>query len=653
MEPRSGWEVFDSPKSQTPENVEDVSLRQNGRKEAFIETISEKKNETKLHSQNEIGEDKITSLFQATSSHRSVDVTFPPHHLSSSNQRVSRPSSAIPRVSPTSEDRSDGVILSAIFAVDKISYDVELFDDRIVWTPVTPGKTKKPVSESHQDLPMVDKGMIYLHEICSVRLKNIKSIRSGSITTIGFAIFTAQSKSGNKLREQSMLFLCFSREICIQWASRIKAAITARVERPKRLLILSSGSIQSRMMWDDMIDAKIQMACIKGQLVEIVKPNSVTEYIQKMLAEQSVSRDAESYDGILMLGKIGLFSEAVNAILQFKKEILRSGAWHPNIPTLGFIPTTSVSYISSEIHGCSDAETALFHALYGCTQTVPISSYYDEDGNFLKYGIVASYGFSGGDTTYDTITKGFGAIQSSIKKGFAFTKAIVQRRSYSCEIQYKDSPQSFEPFDEDELFQGEFKKYSIVNQFYVEDDDEQCHSRSSLHPPHDSDSGVWPQFDKWDTVPCRCYLDITVTSLPQNNDEFSDGCQLSATLVRETMSRKELLKGMGSQVSISSVMSQKNKSEIQDKTDVIRASEFVIKPTSLSSNGSSNSNSFSKWTIDGNCLDSKIQELHVKVEELPLIMYGRTPGQPLCLPLDQTILRLTSTPEDVALDSMA
>lgn len=66
--------------------------------------------------------------------------------------------------------------------------------------------------------------------------------------------------------------------------------------------------------------------------------------------------------------------------------------------------------------------------LAGCIQSIPICKFYDKDGNFLRYGLTASYGFSGGDTSADVPGSKLGAIQGSLKKSFAFTKAIVQRR---------------------------------------------------------------------------------------------------------------------------------------------------------------------------------------------------------------------------------
>lgn len=60
-----------------------------------------------------------------------------------------------------------------------------------------------------------------------VRLDTLMEIPAPQAT---FHHFVCYSRSkGNKLREQSTLFLCYSREICVEWATKIKAAILGMV----------------------------------------------------------------------------------------------------------------------------------------------------------------------------------------------------------------------------------------------------------------------------------------------------------------------------------------------------------------------------------------------------------------------------------------
>lgn len=641
--PKSGWEVFGT--------------------EASTDTthLPNEKVHRECPAEGEVGadnRDKIASMFQASRSNTPSSVKRSHRPILPGSAR-SRPSTAIPNLAvEKNHDKPHNAILSAIFLIEKTSYDVQLYEDRIAWTPVDQlyKKSKPDVVER----TLIDHGQVFIHQISAVRLKNIRNVKAKKITTIGFAIFTAGSK-GEKLREHSTHFLCYSREICVLWASKIKAAIIARTDRPTHLLVISPNIFMSTSAWSSVVEPRLQTVGIKYTHKEFKKGDNVSEYVKKMLSEQSACQDSESFQGIVVIGKLAFFSEIVSAMIEFKNDTLKSGTWLNHFPAIGYIPSASNNFVGKELHRNSDAETAVLHVIYGCTQSIPICEFYDKDGNFLRYGLTASYGFSGGDTANDTAGSGFRHIQGSFRKSYAMTKAIVQRRSYPCEILYKDASLKFEPFDDDELFaEQEFAKFSIVNKHYVDDEEKVGEKtadysnpspRSDQQASSDSDSGVWPKQDNWNTVQRNNYLDVMVTSLPQHfNEDASLEPPLSALLVRETMSRKDLFANMGSQVSLSSNMG-KSKPEVLDKTDIVKGKEIIIK--ACADRSTVNAQAASKWCIDDVCLPPSIQELHVKVAEIPLLMYSRGANQPLSTESGIKILRLDPENGNVTVDSLA
>lgn len=71
----------------------------------------------------------------------------------------------------------------------------------------------------------------------------------------------------------------------------------ARSDRPTRLLVISPNIFMSTSAWSSVVEPRLQTVGIKYTHTELKKGDDVSDYVKKMLSEQSACQDSESFHG--------------------------------------------------------------------------------------------------------------------------------------------------------------------------------------------------------------------------------------------------------------------------------------------------------------------------------------------------------------------
>ncbi|GAQ89220.1 Ceramide kinase [Klebsormidium nitens] len=101
-------------------------------------------------------------------------------------------------------------------------------------------------------------------------------------------------------------------EVCNAWVTKIQAALSADVKRPKSLLVLVNpfgGKRQAVQTWERIAP----LFALAGAKCEVVKTKSVGHAFNLM--DQASDGELQSWDGIVVVGGDGLFNEVLNGLL--------------------------------------------------------------------------------------------------------------------------------------------------------------------------------------------------------------------------------------------------------------------------------------------------------------------------------------------------
>jgi hypothetical protein len=307
----------------------------------------------------------------------------------------------------------------ATFDMSDKKYDVKLDETRLLWWPISQGKTDKLTKAVNA---VEDEEKVLVTDIIGAkpRHRTVRTQAGIQMVPAGFTVFYACKKKSPKWREKRIHFDHLDINICRKWSVQIEIMARGSSSRPKMLKVFinpAAGKRNGVRMFEQEIAPILKICDVRSEVTVTQQPGHLGDLVQQI--------DLDSYDGMVVIGGDGTVNELIDGLL--KSSCL--GSTPDRVSScdmrIGIIPSGTNNHIAKAVYGIADPETSILHTVIGNYRSFDILSI-AHHGKPLRFGMTCGYGYPAKLT-----------LQSKKHSWLSKTgTALKQHRAYPCEVHF-------------------------------------------------------------------------------------------------------------------------------------------------------------------------------------------------------------------------